>query len=115
MTSWEYLVGFESEPSGLDAFLARQGCERLPDADPDTRLYQSRIAPIDLIYAPVEEDEESDPDWTRTDRTITHELAISTKEQDSYRQARELASATVKEFRAVGYDVQDCEFFDEGE
>jgi len=118
MTSWEYFVGFEREPKDLDAFLDRQGYERIPNKQGNSiRDYESRVGGlVELFFTEdfLEVEEGEVPDWRGNGYNVTSELMISTKDFSADLEAQRIANETTKKYKAVIYDPQIDEFFKGG-
>lgn len=114
MVSWDYFVGFEREPEGLNSFLDKQGYDRIPDDLNDgSRLYESKAGDlVDLCYYPaeLEVDEEDVPNWKRNGYNVFFELMISTKYASADIEATRIADETAKEYGGIIYDPQLDDF-----
>ena len=114
MVSWDYFVGFVSEPVKLESFLESLGYEKfIFKKNPQTINYQSSEGGlIDIFYFnneeinPDEEEEEDRvPNWNNLGYNVTSEIMISTKESNEVENASSLADKLVKEYDGILYDT----------
>ena len=116
MTSWDYYVGFEREPEGLEAFLKSQGYDPTPietDNDSDRNYESGEGGLVDLFYfsKSPEVNGGEEPDWKGAGFNIASELMISTKNSAASESAERLSEEIARRYNAVIYDSQGEEYF----
>lgn len=116
MTLWDYFVGFEREPEGLEAFLYRQGYDQMSTDDGGETYfyYQPRKGRLVNIFCfskslPGIKDLEV-PDWKGKGYEIVSEIMISTEDPCAIQKAENMAKRTVKKYDAILYVPQFKEF-----
>jgi hypothetical protein len=89
MSSWDYYIGFETEPEGLDDFLNEQGYDLVYNQK-GNKNYESREGGlVELFYfAEAPEVKKGEvPDWKRNRYKVASELMVSTKDLDAEEEA----------------------------
>ena len=115
MTSWDYFIGFEREPTDLDEFLDKKGYDKTSE-NPQThdKDYEPRRGGlVDIMFfskpTPVKEGEV--PDWKKSGVQVTSDMMITTKDAKLVTKVESLVTAIVKKYDAVFYDLNLDEFF----
>jgi len=118
MASFDYFVGFEREPEGLEEFLKEQGYDPTQNGeDKSVKNFESRDGGlVDIFYLQkVEEAEEGEfPDWKKSGHDVISELFISTKDFEGANKAELIAYETAKKYEGILGDPQ-CEEYTSGD
>ncbi len=120
MSSLDYYVGFEKEPTELDEFLKGIGFELTSSSHDDTRIYESIKDPIDIYYSPAveeyDEDEEEGINWKESGRAITSDLLLTSKDYGLYETMQDISRKLLEKYDGVFHDPNmDDGFFGKGE
>ena len=114
MVSWDYFIGFEKKPEGLDSFLKDKGCHPIPNEnDSSVKNYEYGDGLIDIFYYPkaLEVEKGEEPNWSKSGYKVISDLNIVTKEGDVVDKAEKLSVEIVKKFDGILYNTSLGEFF----
>ena len=88
MTSWDYYIGFENEPSNLEIYLSGRGFSLIEElSDGIEKVFESTDPEgIDIYAHPFQSNEhiENNPDWDNSGTKITYEMLVTTKEGELF-------------------------------
>src|SRR3989344_2281124 len=113
MVSWDYYVGFEREPEGLEAFLKSKGYQFFPvKRDTSIKSYESEDETIDVTFFPfrIGVRNAGHPDWTESGLDIKSELMVSTKGSVAQEGAERLSEEIARRYNAIIFDPQGDEY-----